>query len=85
MVKRFTRQYLTWENAPVILTVSDACILLRMNETTLRKNLEKGSIPGAKFGRQWRLEKAEIQKMFCERSTNVPNNNTDGQNRTYRN
>lgn len=64
MIKKFTKQYQRWDDAPAVLTVSEACVLLRMNEDTLRNHLEKGIVPGVKFGRQWRLDREALREKF---------------------
>ncbi len=61
----YTKQFKTWESVPAVITLNDASILLQIPEDTLRRHLEAGVIPGVKIGKQWRLDKAKIQKMFA--------------------
>ncbi len=61
----YTKQFKSWESVPAVITLNDASILLQIPEDTLRRHLEAGIIPGVKIGKQWRLDKAKIQKMFA--------------------
>lgn len=61
----YTKQFKTWDTVPTIITLNDASILLQIPEDTLRRHLEAGTIPGTKIGRQWRLDKEKLQKMFA--------------------
>lgn len=60
----YTRQYASWSEAPAVLTVEDASILLGIKQELLRAWLRNGSIPGTKFGKSWRIDKEKLQKMF---------------------
>lgn len=60
----YKRCYVSWDTVPVMLSLSEASVLLRMPEDTVRKHLEAGVLPGIKIGRQWRLEKTKLQSMF---------------------
>lgn len=60
----YKRCYVSWDTVPVMLSLSEASVLLRMPEDTVRKHLESGVLPGIKIGRQWRLEKTKLQSMF---------------------
>ena len=60
----YKRCYVSWDTVPVMLSLSEASVLLRMPEDTVRKHLESGALPGIKIGRQWRLEKTKLQSMF---------------------
>lgn len=60
----YKRCYVSWDSVPVMLSLSEASVLLRMPEDTVRKHLESGALPGIKIGRQWRLEKTKLQSMF---------------------
>lgn len=43
-----------------ILTLKEACALLRVTESTLRRWLERGYIPGHKIGGVWRFNREEL-------------------------
>ena len=60
----YKRCYVSWDSVPVMLSLSEASVLLRMPEDTVRKHLESWALPGIKIGRQWRLEKTKLQSMF---------------------
>lgn len=60
----YTRQYMSWSDAPAILSVEDASILLGLKQDHLRELLRNGSIPGIKIGKIWKIDKAQLQKMF---------------------
>jgi excisionase family DNA binding protein len=42
------------------LTVEEAAELLRVDETTVRRALREGELPGQKIGRVWRIPKADL-------------------------
>ena len=60
----YKRCYVSWDSVPVMLSLSEASVLLRMPEDTVRKHLESGVLPGIKIGRKWRIEKTKLQSMF---------------------
>lgn len=60
----YTRRYMSWDEAPAVLTVEDASILLGVKQDTLRNYLRDGTVPGIKIGTSWKIDKAQLQKMF---------------------
>ncbi len=60
----YTRQYTSWSDAPAVLSVEDVSILIGIPQYQVRKMLRDESIPGTKFGKEWRIDKAKLQKMF---------------------
>jgi excisionase family DNA binding protein len=53
-----------------ILTLDEACALLRLSPRTVRTLVHAGRLPGAKrVGQQWRFSKAEILAAFAPEGT----------------
>jgi len=52
----------------IILTAEEVARYLRISETTVYRQAEKGILPGFKIGRQWRFRKEELEK-FIENSS----------------
>jgi excisionase family DNA binding protein len=44
-------------------TLSEAATLLRVAERTMRRLLQEGKMRGYRVGRQWRIPRADIDKM----------------------
>lgn len=47
-----------------VLTLKEAAKYLRLSEMTILRLANKGSIPGAKIGRQWRFAKEAILELL---------------------
>jgi excisionase family DNA binding protein len=59
---------LTWENAPDVLTVKEAAVLLRVTPSAVYAAIRLGVLPAANFGkRQTRLAKAALREEFGKR------------------
>ena len=43
-----------------ILSVEQVAELLQLKPTTIRKMLQRGKLPGKKFGRSWRVLRSDI-------------------------
>lgn len=56
-------------NMPKLLTVTELAKYLRVNKRTIYRLLEKGNIPSAKIGHQWRFDREAINDWIRELST----------------
>ena len=52
------------EQLPVVFTSKEAAEYLRFSETTILRLANRGLIPGAKIGRQWRFTKETILNLL---------------------
>ncbi|MDR0881604.1 MAG: helix-turn-helix domain-containing protein [Candidatus Adiutrix sp.] len=52
------------ERAERPLTVDEAAEFLKVNRSTVLKWLKEGKIRAAKIGREWRIKKAEIDRLL---------------------
>lgn len=76
----YKRCYVSWDSVPVMLSLSEASVLLRMPEDTVRKHLESGALPGIKIGRQCTSLKHttksrirfEVLRCICEPRFTMP-------------
>lgn len=56
---------LTWSNAPDILTVEEAAILVRVPRSGMYEAVSAGLVPSTNFGkRRTRIAKAALAKVF---------------------
>lgn len=46
------------------LTPEEAAALLKVHSQTIYRKLRSGQLPGARIGGQWRLRRADIDKLF---------------------
>lgn len=51
-----------------IMTLEQAAEFLQIDADTLRVLVRQGKVPGAKVGRQWRLEEGLLREWLRERS-----------------
>jgi excisionase family DNA binding protein len=51
-----------------VLTLQQAADFLQIDVNTLRVLVRHGKVPGAKVGRQWRLEEGLLREWLRERS-----------------
>jgi excisionase family DNA binding protein len=53
------------EDAPTVgfMKLDETASLLRVNERTARRMIERGQLSATKVGRQWRIPRSEIQRL----------------------
>lgn len=60
-----TRRSLTWENAPDILTVEEASVLVRIPKNGVYGVIQAGLLPAVRLGpRRIRIAKAALKEVF---------------------
>lgn len=47
------------------LTVAQAAVYLQMSEPMVRHFLRKGDLPGQRIGRQWRIRRADLERLLA--------------------
>jgi excisionase family DNA binding protein len=52
--------YKNWDDLPLALTTKEVAEVLRVTETTVKNMLNAGTIPAAKFGRAWRINRDDL-------------------------
>ena len=45
-------------------TVEEISEMLKLNAETIRRNLQRGRLRGAKFGKVWRVSSADLQEFI---------------------
>jgi excisionase family DNA binding protein len=50
-------------NQDELLTVREVAAYLRISEQTIRDMLSRKELPGTKFGKAWRVRRAELEAM----------------------
>lgn len=56
----WTRTFINWDQIPVLMTVQEACILLRMSDQTVRNWIKNGTLRGITVGASIRVEKQSV-------------------------
>ena len=56
----YTRSYAALEEIPIVCTVRETALILRMSEDWIKKKLQSGAIRGKKVGKEWRICKSDI-------------------------
>lgn len=57
-----SKQYISWDRLPAVLTTGEVCILLQMTNDTVCRLVQKGIIPAKKIGRDYRFDKERLRK-----------------------
>ena len=59
------KSYINWAKVPVLISAAELAVLFNANETTVRKWLLCGMVPGAKkIGKLWFVERDTLQRHF---------------------
>jgi excisionase family DNA binding protein len=54
------------------MTLSEASQVLRLAPDTLRRWIRQGKLHGRKLGRAWRVQRAEVEQLLREQSSEAP-------------
>ena len=64
MAMRFTREVTDWDRLPVLLSMDEACRVLRCADTTVVKHIKQGHFKGNRLGRGWRIDRDSVKEYF---------------------
>lgn len=64
MPMRFSKTFTDWEKMPVLLSLEDACCLLRRADVTVVNYIKKGYIKGNKIGSGWMIDRDSVREYF---------------------
>lgn len=56
------KQYTTWDDVPLSLSVDQAAAVLGVHPNTIRNVIKAGELAARKVGREWRIAKADLQR-----------------------
>ena len=56
----WTRSYTDWNQVPLLLSVSEVCILTKWSDETVRRRLKDGTLKGIKEGKTFLITKQSI-------------------------
>lgn len=59
---KWTKQFNSFAEAPLFLSVEEASILWRIPQKTVRQLCSEGTMCAAKFGKSWRIDKEQTNK-----------------------
>lgn len=57
MAMKYTKKYIDWSQVPLVMSVSEACILLRVSDATVRNFLKSGALKGRQTEGKWFITK----------------------------
>lgn len=57
-----TEAFSTWDEVPVVINVPYVAMILKTSQDVVRKHLAAGELRGFKVGREWRINKEELQR-----------------------
>ena len=58
------KSYLSWNDVPALIDLEQASILLGLNIESVRRYCVIGKLPAIQIGKQWRIDKEKLMKMF---------------------
>ncbi len=61
-----TKFVYSWDEVPVLIDVSYACIILGVTDDTVQKLLRSGKLKGFKIDRSWRIRKKDLMNFVGE-------------------
>jgi excisionase family DNA binding protein len=59
------------------LTVSETCAWLGLSKPTALKLLKDGTLPGARFGKSWRVSQQVVENLLCGGGSGEEQNKPD--------
>lgn len=64
MALKYSKTYVNWEQVPLVLSVSEVCILLRVSDRTVRNYLTAGELKGKQTDGKWFITKDNLLKFL---------------------
>ena len=64
MAMKYTKTYVDWAQVPLVMSVSEACILLRVSDATVRNFLTSGKLKGTQTDGKWLITKDSMLKFL---------------------
>jgi excisionase family DNA binding protein len=58
-----------WENYGDVMTVAQCAEILQIHKKLAEKLLRNNEIPGKKIGREWRIEKSDLQAYLSKKKS----------------
>ena len=60
MALKYSKTYVNWEQVPLVLSVSEVCVLLRVSDRTVRNYLIAGELKGKQTDGKWFITKDNL-------------------------
>ena len=60
----YTKTFVDWSQVPLVLSVSDVCIILRASDRTVRNYLENKKLIGVRKDGKWYVKKENLLKFL---------------------
>jgi len=58
------KQWRTWEDVPLGMSLQDVAKVLRVHYNTVRRMVRSGKLPAQKVGRIWRVSRAAVEALL---------------------
>lgn len=55
-----------WDDVPIVMTISDVCLILGRTRQTVSKMLVSGEIKARKSGNDWYISKENVKEFLKE-------------------
>ena len=59
--RKTPRTYTSWDDVPVVMSLTELCVLLGMSYPVLSKKCNNGEIPCRKVNKQWRFDRDAVR------------------------
>lgn len=56
--------YTSWDDVPVVLSLTELCVLLGVSYPVLSKKCNNGEIPCRKVNKQWRFDRDAVREFL---------------------
>lgn len=64
MAMKYTKTYVDWAQVPLVLSVSDVCVILRTTDRTVRNYLESKKLKGVRVDSKWYVRKESLERFL---------------------
>jgi excisionase family DNA binding protein len=58
------KNYLTWDDVPVLISLEQAAILLGVGVDAVRKYCVANELPAIRIGKNWHIDKRKLMEKF---------------------
>ena len=61
-MKRYQKRFRDWSELPIVINLTQLCIILDCCDRTAVKLLKSGEIQGRQVGHQWYIDRESVQR-----------------------
>ena len=56
------KRYRNWNDVPLVLNLTQLCVLLNISDKTAKQLLDSGKIKATKDGKSWRIDREMVRE-----------------------